>query len=346
MREGLTIRIACVCVALAAAAGGATAGSTNLYAPVADDIQLTDGVGSPIAAGVVDVFEDGGSEMILNLRATTYNGFYETGHELTLHNADGSFVRSLASSSGTAFKSFVCKEGADVYYGLQDDIYRVGYAGGATGTVAAMNNHYDMRFDSTGRAFAVGNPGWAGNHIWLMDLTGGNSHTVVVQNAGVYSAELALDADDNLYYGTSGSGANELRTFTAAQINAAIGGGTALDFADGTHLTDLELDAGGIEVDDAGNVVFTMNAWGGPHRLAIIEDGASYTGTYQYDVLTSAAMFTTSVDALGDVMAYEHLAGDAAFTVGGGVLTQVPEPATAALLLGGLAALRRRRRRR
>jgi len=341
----MTMRAISIAAILCVAGGAAPAASTNLTAQGAVDINLTDGAGGAIDAGVVDAFDDGGSVMLLNWRAATYNGFYETAHELTLHNADGGFVRSLATFTGTAFKSFVRKCGNDVYFGLDADIYRVSCsAPGAPVAVATLGNAYDLQFDPAGGAFAVANPGWAGNHIYAVDLTGANSHTVVVANAGAYSAELAVDSTGSIYYGTYNLGPNELRTFSAAQVAAAVAGGTALAWTDGTHLTDLASGAGGIECDADGNVVFTLNDFGNPGQLCVIESGAVYTGTYQYDRLSYANYFTTCVDAVGDVTDYGSLA-DAAFTAGGATLSAVPEPATALLLAAGIAAAPRRRRR-
>ena len=170
--------------------------------------------------------------------------------------------------------------------------------------------------------------------------------SLVVANAGSYSAELAVDSAGSVYYGTYNFGPNELRKFAAAQLAGAAASGTPLAWTDGAHLTDLEFGAGGIECDEQDNVVFTLNDFGNPGLLGVIRAGAVYTGTYRYDLLSGVTYFTTGVDAVGDVMDYSSLA-DAAYTTGGATLSAVPEPTTTALLGAGLLAglLRRRRTR-
>ncbi len=328
-------------------AGAASAASVNLTHAKAADIALTGAAGGLIDAGVVDAFTDGGNVMLLNWRASVYSGFSEVGHELTLHNADGSFAASLATFSGTAFKSFVRKHGDDIYFGLDANIYRVSYSSpSAPVAAAALGNNYDMQFDAAGNAYAVANPGWAGNHIYQVDLTGGNSHTVVVANAGTYSAVLAIDGAGDLYYGTYNFGPNDIRSFSAAQLAAASAAGAAMAFMDGAHVTDLTSGAGGMAFDAAANLVFTLNDFGSPGELCVIEAGAAYTGTQKYGRLSGVNYFTTCVDAVGDVMTYD-VTGEAVYTAGGATLSVVPEPAAAmALGLGGLAALLGRRRRR
>ena len=326
-------------------AGVAAAGSTNLTASKANDITLLDATGGAIGAGVVDVFDDGGNAYIINWRASTYSGYSEVAHELTLHNADGSFVRSLASFTGTAYKSFVRRSGSDVYFGLDANIYRVDYAAPSTPVVAAvLGNNYDMQFAPSGKAYAVANPTWGSNDIYSVDLTGGSSHTVVVANAGSYSAELAVNSSGDLYYGTYNFGPNEIRSFAAAQLDAAETTGAAAAWTDGTHVTDLPNGAGGMMFDAADNLVFTLNNFGGVGELCIIEAGETYVGPFAYAPLSGVNFFTTCVDALGDVTAFDS-AGGAAYTAGGTVLSTVPEPTMTALLAVGLAAVVRRRRR-
>ena len=157
-----------------------------------------------------------------------------------------------------------------------------------------------------------------------------------------------MDAADNLYYATYGLGTDELRRFSEAELDAV--SGSPLEFADGEKLTDLACGAGGLEVDDAGNVVFSMNSPDPSyHALCVISSGKDYSayGGERYDLLSEGRYWMSNVDAVGDVLAYAGSPEQAAFAVGGGTLSIVPEPTAGALWLAvGAAGLLRRRRRR
>ena len=109
---------------------------------------------------------------------------------------------------------------------------------------------------------------------------------------------------------------------------------------------DLEYGTGGIEIDEADNILFSMNSTDVKGIYAIV-DGKDYSsyGAYGYDLWSPVNFWTTCVDALGDATQYGGSIDPALLTAGGGTASMVPEPTVLGLLtFGGLALLRGGRR--
>lgn len=220
-----------------------------------------------------------------------------------------------------------------------------------------------------GQVYASGlNAIWNGgtgqdNQIALYDLTGGNSHDVLIHATG-NSAGVAVDRHGNVYYANYNGGNTALYMWTAAQIdsvsasfgNGDTGGGEGdlyLTYDDGTLLTLLPAGANGLNVDEGGNVFVTVNDFGGTQGLLMWNEtlGFGEDDNYRFIVTNADGSYGwfNHVEVEGD-----FLNGGTLWVSSGSGLAEItylgliPEPASAGALTGLLALggtlLRRRPR--
>lgn len=101
--------------------------------------------------------------------------------------------------------------------------------------------------------------------VFILDTTGADNHRRIIEPGG-YSAGMALDDLDNLYYGTAyAMDPNALYRWDADTLQQVIEDPveTVLLLSDGEKLSDLPGGVYDCEVDDGGNVLFNMNLDGG-----------------------------------------------------------------------------------
>jgi hypothetical protein len=177
------------------------------------------------------------------------------------------------------------------------------------------------------------------NAIWKLDTSGANAHDLILQTNG-YSAGLAFDSAGNLYYGTNGTGNDQLVFLTAAQIDSALGAGS-LALTDAQVLSLLE--GGGGDVTVFGDqVYFSMTSFGmsGVEGFVAVYDPA-LGGDHKYALLGTGGEFFTYLSA-DETGVFQNAYG----VDGLALITPVPESGTgglAVLAFSGLVIIRRRR---
>lgn len=195
-------------------------------------------------------------------------------------------------------------------------IYRIDIASGAWILEASMPANWDMAFlkDSILVSGLNSADFTTPNGIFLLDTDGTNMHRKIVETGGS-SAGLAADAEGNLYYATSSfAEPNALYRWSSVDMLAVIETTpeiAPLQLADAEKLTDLPNGAYDCEVDAAGNVIFTMNVWGGTQVLA------QWNGTpgdgKNYDTLAVTTDWLGMVKTRGDYTA--PVPGNSIFTL-------------------------------
>ena len=226
--------------------------------------------------------------------------------------SDGDTIRKLDIRSGTELKKYgvpedytsahyvsfltVSPDGSTLWTGytsdgnLDDRIYSIGTEGGAWELQALFPGNMDLEFwNDSILVSGLNSTSWdTPNGIYLLDTSGNNQHRKII-DVGGYSSGMAMDAGANLYYGTSsGAGGNALYRWDSLLLQPVIEDpfGSALQLSDGRKLTDLPAGAYDCEVDEGGNMLFTMNNYGGTQVVGRW-DGNEGEGTH-IDTLATA----------------------------------------------------------
>lgn len=150
---------------------------------------------------------------------------------------------------------------------LDDRIYSVPVDGGAWELQALFPGNMDLGFwNDSILVSGLNSSSWeTANGIFVLDTTGSNQHRKII-DVGGYSAGLDIDKEACLYYGTSsGGGTDALYRWDSLWLELVIGDPLrpVLHLSSGKKLTDLPAGAYDCEVDEGGNVLFTMNSYGG-----------------------------------------------------------------------------------
>lgn len=264
----------------------------------------------------------------------------------------GSIVRTILSVGDGVSGSFIKVRGDRIYYGESTNgtIGEIGLDGFDHRVITTLSYNYDFDFDPLGRAFVVTGSAFgapASTVVHLLDLNTG----VTDEIAGIDgpSGPIAFDQAGSLYYGTVSSvfgarGGQSVLSWTASQINTAIGSGnlTAQDAA--VMASDIDSPAG-FAWGFGGDLYFTSvvaspgNIWrvsdGAGLLLASVnpEIGISWLTTLRYDSATDSLSTAAGwMDANWNT--YSAIAS----------LTPVPEASSLGMLAGmmGLLATRRR----
>jgi hypothetical protein len=229
-----------------------------------------------------------------------------------IYLSDGDTIHKLDIHSGTELEKYevpedyssahyvsfltVSPDGSTLWTGytsdgnLDDRIYSIETDGGTWELQALFPGNMDLEFWSDSILVSgLNSTSWeTPNGIYLLDTSGNNQHRKVI-DVGGYSSGMAMDAEAGLYYGTSsGGGADALYRWDSLLLQPVIEDpfGTALQLSDGRKLTDLPAGAYDCEVDEGGNVLFTMNSYGGTQVVGRW-DGNEGDGTH-IDTLATA----------------------------------------------------------
>ncbi len=223
--------------------------------------------------------------------------------------ANGQEVFSTTKPSDyNAWPSFVTvsPDGNQLWAGFtisgntDDRIFHIDIASGEWNHVATLPGNVSLTF--YGENILVSGAPWGDpNAIYLLDTVADN-HRKIIETGGS-PAGFDLDSQGNLYFATYHfSEDNELMRFAAEDLSEVISNPQApfLNPGQATTLSSLPAGAYDLVIDDAGNVLFTINGFPDKHL-------AMWNGTEgeqpQFEILG-----TTSDDS--DWLTYIHARGD------------------------------------
>ena len=201
---------------------------------------------------------------------------------------DGDTIHMLGIQSGTALKKFgepedyrdnfvsfltLSPDGGTIWTGytnygsIDDRIYSIDVNSGIWTHRATFPGNWDLVFwgDSI-LVSGLNSSSWeAPAAIFVLDTTGANAHRRIIEPGG-YSAGMAVDGQQNLYYGTSYAlGPNALYRWGRDTLGKVIDDPQApfLLLTDGVKLSDLPAGVYDCDVDEGGHLLFNMNLDGG-----------------------------------------------------------------------------------
>ncbi|MDD2562920.1 MAG: DUF4465 domain-containing protein [Salinivirgaceae bacterium] len=142
------------------------------------------------------------------------------------------------------------------------------------------------------------------NKIYLLDTTGNNSHRLIIETSGS-SAGITADAQGNLYFATATFDDNYLVKWSSSAVLGILSNTDlpVLQMSDAVILSDLPAGAYDCDIDQKGNVIFSVNDYASDKILAIWNKTEG--NGYNYDTLayTSDDMdWLTMVKTMGDVL--------------------------------------------
>ena len=135
----------------------------------------------------------------------------------------------------SVYGSFITLRGETLYCGesLTGTVISIPAAGGTPVELFTLANNYDCAFNSQSVMFLSANPSWAGNLIYAW--WDGMTDPVLLADTGGNSGPVAVDGNDNLYYGRATvypPGSEDIVYYTAAQVENALTTETPLTPAD------------------------------------------------------------------------------------------------------------------
>jgi len=253
--------------------------------------------------------------------------------------APGGSETDLYTFSSDVYGSFLKVKDSTVYFGESSNgsIKSVSTGGGTVTDLGSLGSNYDLAFNSSGQAFIVANPGWAGTKIYNLDLVNGTTDEIA--DIGGYSGPLAFDTSGNLYYGKG----SEIISFTGSQVNSALGTGTLGETDWSVFATGLD-SIGYFAFDSAGDL-FSSSYTGAvteTNNLGSSNPFGSGTSPSTLRFVPGSGDFETGNPDGGHlyVNTTDWFAGQSTIFE----VTPVPEPATVILLAGGLFSFLFRRK--
>jgi hypothetical protein len=190
-----------------------------------------------------------------------------------------------------------------------DRIYSIDPASGEWTLKAQFKGNFDLEFyNSQIYVSGLNSSDWSSpNSIYLLDTSGNNNHTKVIETGG-NSVGLAIDDQGNIYCGTTNT-PYAIYRWNKTDIDNAVSGGTYLTIYDATKLADLPKSPSDLEFDAAGNLLFSYNesATGG----AIARWNGTEGDGNNYEDIAASSQWLTYVHAKGDVTT--HKAGSGLF---------------------------------
>jgi hypothetical protein len=186
------------------------------------------------------------------------------------------------------------------YGGVDDRIYSIDVESGKWEHKATFPGNWDLVFwkDSI-LVSGLNSSSWDDPAaVFVLDTTGANKHRRIIEPGG-YSAGIALDGYDNLYYGTSyAMDPNALYRWHADTLQKQIEEPETpvLLVSDGEKLSDLPAGVYDCEVDEGGHVLFNMNLAGG---LKVVCKWNGVTGNGQH--IDTLAIASGEWDWLGNL---------------------------------------------
>ena len=183
-----------------------------------------------------------------------------------------------------------------------DRIYRIDIETGEWQHKATLAGNFDMG-KINNQLIVDGAIYGQENKIYLLDTTGNNNHKLIIETPG-NSAGIATDLQGNLYYATATYDNNCLVKWNGSDVLGVMTNPNipALQIADAVVLSSLPAAAYDCDVDQKGNVIFSLNDYTSSKVIAIWNK--TMGNNYNYDTLayTSDGMdWLTMVKTVGDV---------------------------------------------
>ncbi len=218
----------------------------------------------------------------------------------------------------------ISTDGTSLWAGFSDlpnvdaRIYQVDVATGAWELKAMMPSSHDLAFWNDLILVSGLNSAdlMTPNAVFILDTTGSNQHRKIV-DVGGSMAGMAVDLQGNLCLGTSSSGdPNALYRIHSADLTTIVETPAAppLQLSVAEKLCDLPMGVYDCEVDQGGNVLFTMNLTGGTNVLGQW-NGIQGAGP-NYDTLAISSEWLGIIKSRGDYTA--AYLGNSLFTLGNG----------------------------
>ena len=182
-------------------------------------------------------------------RSVAYDG-YSIWTETAVGSGAFAALGTVGDTYGGSDAGFVIANGSQIIVGqgaggfaggsANGQIYSMSISGGPATLIADVENHYAAAFRSATELYLDSGDGTfgGGSFVSVLDLTSGNNSVVVNVPGG--SGGVAVDSLGNVYvalgYDATGVRTGEIRSFTAAAVQAALTGGTAIDFNTGAFI--------------------------------------------------------------------------------------------------------------
>ncbi len=188
----------------------------------------------------------------------------------------GSSATVLYDYGSSVFGSFVKLRGDKLYFGESStgSIKSIPTAGGTATDLFTLANNFDCAFNSQTQMFLSANPSWTGNYlyVWWQGMT----DPQIIADVGDNSGPIAVDSNDNLYYGRSTAyppGPEDIVYYTAAQVANAINTGVPLTSSDWTVYAAGVNAPGGLAFDSQATIQDLFSTSSGLGTLSRISSG-------------------------------------------------------------------------
>jgi len=226
---------------------------------------------------------------------------------------DGDTIRMIGIASGAELKKYgepedysatnyvsfltASPDGKRIWTGYTSDgntddrIYSIDVESGQWELEARFPGSMDLEFwEDSILVSGLNSSSWdAPSSIFILDTSGANNHRRIIEPGG-YSAGIAIDEQNNLYYGSSyAMDPNALYRWDASLLQLVVDDPVrpVLQVSHAEKLSDLPAGAYDCEVDAGGNVLFNMNLYGGTMAVGMW-NGTSGDG-HNIDTLATAS---------------------------------------------------------
>lgn len=191
----------------------------------------------------------------------------DSGEELRKYGKPEDYTDNFVSFLSLSPDGHTIWTGYTTYGSIDDRIYSIDVESGQWEHQATFPASMDLVFwNDSILVSGLNSASWdAPAAVFILDTTGNNNHRRIIEPGG-YSAGIALDAANNLYYGSSyPMDPNVLYRWDVDTLQKVIENPeeAVLQLGDGEKLSDLPGGVYDCEVDEGGNVLFNMNLDGG-----------------------------------------------------------------------------------
>jgi hypothetical protein len=282
-----------------------------LALPAMGQTSLTPEYGYDVSAWLpeypnIGAFDFSDTLFYLNDGDTIHMLVVDSGEELRKYGKPEDYTDNFVSFLTLSPDGLSIWTGFTTYGSIDDRIYSIDVESGQWEYQATFPASMDLVFwNDNILVSGLNSASWdAPAAIFILDTTGANNHRRIIEPGG-YSAGMALDHQNNLYYGTSyAMDPNGLYRWDVDTLQKVIEnpGEAVLQVSDGEKLSDLPGGVYDCEVDEGDNVLFNMNLDGGVQSVC---KWNGVTGDGQHiDTLATASGdwdWLGTIKSLGDI---------------------------------------------